>query len=47
LLIDIYLWQAENLCVVSVRRVLVQMPESFPFLPTYRQVALALGTSPG
>ena len=33
--------------LVSVRRVVVHLPASFPFLPTFRQVALALGTSPG
>jgi Transposase DDE domain group 1 len=32
---------------VSVRRVMVQLPASFPFLPTFRRVALALGASPG
>ena len=31
----------------SVRRVVVHLPASFPFLPTFRQVALALGASPG
>ena len=35
-------------CVlVSVRRVVVHLPTSFPFLPTFRRVALALGASPG
>jgi hypothetical protein len=33
--------------LVSVRRVVVHLPASFPFLPTFRQVALALGASPG
>jgi hypothetical protein len=33
--------------LVSVRRVVVRLPASFPFLPTFRQVALALGASPG
>jgi len=33
--------------LVSVRRVVVHLPSSFPFLPTFRQVALALGASPG
>src|ERR1700687_2753693 len=31
----------------SVRRVVVHLPASFPFLPAFRQVALALGASPG
>ena len=31
----------------SVRRVVVHLPASFPFLPTFRRVALALGASPG
>jgi hypothetical protein len=33
--------------LVSVRRVVVHLPASFPFLPTFRQVALAIGASPG
>jgi hypothetical protein len=33
--------------LVSVRRVVVHLPASFPFLSTFRQVALALGASPG
>ena len=33
--------------LVSVRRVVVHLPESFPFLPTFRRVAWALGASPG
>jgi hypothetical protein len=33
--------------LVSVRRVVVHLPASFPFLPAFRQVALALGASPG
>src|SRR5664280_2516887 len=33
--------------LVSVRRVVVHLPASFPFLPTFREVALALGASPG
>jgi hypothetical protein len=33
--------------LVSVRRVVVHLPASFPFLPTFRQVALALGASSG
>jgi rRNA maturation protein Nop10 len=28
-------------------RVVVHLPASFPFLPTFRRVALALGASPG
>ena len=31
----------------SVRRVVVHLPASFPFLSTFRQVALALGSSTG
>jgi hypothetical protein len=27
--------------------VVVHLPSSFPFLPAFRQVALALGASPG
>ncbi len=33
--------------LVSVRRRVVHLPVSFPFLPTFRRVALALGASPG
>jgi hypothetical protein len=33
--------------LVSVRRVVLHLPASFPFLSTFRQVALALGASPG
>jgi len=33
--------------LVSVRRMLLHLPASFPFLPAFRQVALALGASPG
>lgn len=33
--------------LVSVRRVVVHLPASFPFLPTFQQVSLALGASPG
>jgi hypothetical protein len=33
--------------LVSVRRVVVHLPASFPFLPTFRRVALGLGASPG
>ena len=33
--------------LVSVRRVVVHLPASFPFLPAFRQVALALGAAPG
>jgi hypothetical protein len=33
--------------LVSMRRVVVHLPASFPFLPTFRRVALALGASPG
>ena len=33
--------------LVSVRRVVLHLPASFPFLPAFRHVALALGASPG
>ena len=33
--------------LVSVRRMVVQLPVSFPFLPAFRRIALALGASPG
>jgi len=33
--------------IVSVRRVVLHLPTAFPFLHTFRQVALALGASPG
>jgi hypothetical protein len=33
--------------LVSVRRVVVHLPASFPFLPTFRRVALALGAATG
>lgn len=33
--------------MVSVRRMIVHLPMSFPFLSTFRRVALALGASPG
>ena len=33
--------------LVSIRRVVVHLPASFPFLPTFRRVAWALGASPG
>jgi hypothetical protein len=33
--------------LVSVRRAVVHLPASFPFLPEFRRVALALGASPG
>src|SRR5271168_1832249 len=33
--------------VVSVRRMVLHLPASFPFLPAFRQVALTLGASPG
>ncbi len=32
---------------VSVRRMVLHLPASFPFLPAFRQVATALGASPG
>jgi hypothetical protein len=33
--------------LISVRRVVVHLPASFPFLPTFRRVALALGAATG
>jgi Transposase DDE domain group 1 len=33
--------------MVSVRRLVVHLPLSFPFLPTFRRIAFALGASPG
>ena len=33
--------------LVSVRRMVVQLPVSFPYLPAFRRIALALGASPG
>jgi hypothetical protein len=33
--------------LVSVRRVVNHLPAPFPFLPTFRRVALALGAAPG
>jgi hypothetical protein len=33
--------------LVSVRRVVVHLPDSFPFLPAFRSVALALGAATG
>jgi len=33
--------------LVSVRRVVVHLPASFPYLSVYRRVALALGASTG
>jgi hypothetical protein len=33
--------------VVSVRRMVLHLPASFPFLPAFRHVALALGALPG
>jgi hypothetical protein len=33
--------------MVSVRRMVMHLPASFPFLPAFRKVALALGASPG
>ena len=33
--------------LVSVGRVVVHLPASFPFLPTFRRVTLGLGASPG
>ena len=33
--------------VVSVRRMVLNLPASFPFLSAFQQIALALGASPG
>jgi hypothetical protein len=33
--------------MVSVRRMVLHLPASFPFLPAFQQVATALGASPG
>jgi hypothetical protein len=33
--------------MVSVRRMVMHLPQSFPFLATFRHMALALGASPG
>jgi len=33
--------------MISVRRMVVHLPQSFPFLATFRQIALELGASPG
>jgi hypothetical protein len=33
--------------MVSVRRMVVHLPLSFPFLATFRHMAMALGASPG
>jgi hypothetical protein len=33
--------------VSSVRRVVLHLPASFPYLPAFRRVSLALGASPG
>jgi hypothetical protein len=33
--------------MISVRRMVVHLPQSFPFLATFRHMALELGTSPG
>lgn len=33
--------------VVSVRRMVLHLPASFPFLPAFRQGAMALGALPG
>jgi hypothetical protein len=32
--------------VVSVRRMVLHLPASFPFLSAFQQIALALGASP-
>jgi hypothetical protein len=32
--------------MVSVRRMVVHLPQSFPFLATFRHMALELGASP-
>jgi hypothetical protein len=33
--------------MVSMRRVVVHLPQSFPFLAAFRQIAMGLGASPG
>ena len=33
--------------VVSMRRVVIHLPQSFPFLAAFRQIAMGLGASPG
>ena len=33
--------------LVSVRRVVIHLPVSFPFLSSFRQIALAFGASSG
>jgi Transposase DDE domain group 1 len=33
--------------LVSVRRVVIHLPQSFPFLAAFRQIAMGLGASPG
>ncbi|HEV3332603.1 MAG TPA: hypothetical protein VG096_16555, partial [Bryobacteraceae bacterium] len=33
--------------ILSVRRIVVHLPHSFPFLPTFRRMALELGASLG
>jgi hypothetical protein len=33
--------------MVSVRRMVIHLPQSFPFLATFQHLALALGTSAG
>ena len=33
--------------MVSMRRVVIHLPQSFPFLAAFRQIAMGLGASPG
>ena len=33
--------------VASVRRIVIHLPASFPFLPAFRRVAMALGATSG
>lgn len=33
--------------VATVRRMVIHLPQSFPFLPTFRHIAMELGASPG
>ncbi len=35
------------LVIVSMRRVIVHLPQSFPFLAAFRQIAVGSGASPG
>ena len=37
----------EHHLMASVRRMVVHLPQSFPFLATFRHMAIELGASPG